>query len=171
MLKRIDKKAFDSMFSIMESSFPVDEYRTYEGQKALLGKPEYNLLGLFDGEILKGFIAVWEFEKVTFIEHFAVSEQYRNEGLGSKILREAVKRTEKLTCLEVEPPRDEMSTRRIEFYKRNGFYFNDYPYTQPAMAQGKNEIPLFVMTSNRAVSEVEFEEIKDELYRKVYHVR
>ncbi len=171
MLKRIDENGFDRMFSIMESSFPRDEYRTYEGQKALLGKSEYNLLGLFDGETLKGFIAVWKFDYVTFIEHFAVSEKYRNEGLGSKILGEIAENSDKIICLEVEPPKDEMSIRRIEFYKRNGFYFNDYPYVQPAMAKGKKEIPLFIMTANRGVTEGEFEKIKDELYRRVYHVR
>ena len=30
---------FDKIFSILENSFPPDEYRTYEGQKALWNHP------------------------------------------------------------------------------------------------------------------------------------
>ena len=34
---------FDKIFSILENSFPPDEYRTYEGQKFLWNHPKYTV--------------------------------------------------------------------------------------------------------------------------------
>ena len=53
-------------------------------------------------------------------------------------------------CLEVELPETEMAARRIGFYERNGFYYNDYFYMQPPIAEGRNAIPLRLMTTGRS---------------------
>ncbi len=163
-------KDFDQVYHLIEVSFPADEYRTYEEQKALLDNPTYNIyvLSSEDEDIIKAFIAVWEFDSFAFIEHFAVDQKYRNMGLGSKILREIVGLVNKTVCLEVEPPHNELASRRILFYKRNNFFLNEYPYIQPAISKGRNPIPLFIMTFGRAIDENEFRIIKKDLYTKVY---
>ena len=81
---------FDKIFSILENSFPPDEYRTYEGQKFLWNHPKYTVYVIPDDEsdCIKAFITVWKFEDFAFIEHFAVNPFYRNQGLGSLILHE-----------------------------------------------------------------------------------
>ncbi|MEI3552766.1 MAG: GNAT family N-acetyltransferase [Acutalibacteraceae bacterium] len=81
---------FDKIFSILENSFPPDEYRTYEGQKSLWNHPKYTVYVIPDDEsdCIKAFITVWKFEDFAFIEHFAVNPFYRNQGLGSLILHE-----------------------------------------------------------------------------------
>ena len=38
------KSEFDRVYEIMEESFPYDEMRTYEGQKALLKNDNYKLI-------------------------------------------------------------------------------------------------------------------------------
>ena len=75
---------FDKIFSILENSFPSDEYRTYEGQQALWNHPRYTVYVIPDDEsdCIKAFITVWKFEDFAFIEHFAVNPFYRNQGLG-----------------------------------------------------------------------------------------
>lgn len=171
MFEILNINDFDKIFDLMEKSFPEDEYRTYEEQKALFDIPEYSVFALKDGTELKAFIAAWEFDRFAYIEHFAVAPEFRNEGLGAKMLGEFKGSFSKLICLEVEPPENEMSKRRIGFYRRNNFFLNEYPYIQPSFSKGKKALPLMVMTSDSVVDKHTFEQIKNTLYREVYKVK
>lgn len=169
MLKEIRKTDFDAVFKIMEESFPADEHRPYEEQKALLENPLYKIYTFSgEGEEILAFLCVWMFETITYIEHFAVNPSCRNGGIGGKILQEWMHESKKMLCLEVELPTDELTKRRIGFYQRNGFVLNEYPYMQPAISEGRNPIPLLIMTTGRSVSEEEYLSIKRLLYTEVY---
>lgn len=170
LVEKTDSGAFDQIYALMEKSFPLEEYRPYPEQKALLNRPGYGLYAARDdreGNLL-GFAAVWEWEDFAFIEHIAVSPDYRNGGLGGKLLDQVVALLEKPVCLEVEPPDGGMASRRIGFYQRHGFFLNPYPYTQPAISEGRSPIPLLIMTHGREISEGEFLTIRNRLYRQVY---
>lgn len=169
MLKILDKNDFDKLFRLMEISFPTDEYRTYEEQKALLEDPQYRVWARYtqQGDI-QGFLAVWVLDTFSFVEHFAVDPNYRNSGIGAAMLSELVEMCPNRICLEVELPEGELACRRIGFYQRNRFVLNDYTYMQPAISQGKNPIPLRIMTYPEGVSEEVFADIRRVLYRKVY---
>ena len=170
MLTKLTQKEFDKVYQLMETSFPKDEYRPYAEQKALLEKSNYTIYGMLcsDTQDVQGFIAVWDFEDIAFVEHFAVNPNYRNGGLGSKILGELSALLEKQICLEVELPDTEMAGRRIGFYQRNGFVLNDYEYMQPAISAGRTPIPLRIMTLGSAVDGQTFCKIKALLYTYVY---
>lgn len=169
-IRKIKKGEFDKVFAILKESFPVDEYRTYDGQKALLSNPFYTIYVLPDSDEkdITAFIAVWQFENFAYVEHFAVSSQHRNKNLGSKILNEVAKMLSCPLCLEVELPETDNAKRRIEFYKRNGFFYNDYTYFQPPFHKENNPIPLAIMTYKESIGRDEFEKIKAVLYREVY---
>lgn len=169
MFTKLDIAEFDEMFSIMEKSFPLDEYRPYDEQKALFDNQYYNVYAEKE-DAVKGFIAVWDFTEFLYVEHFAVNPDCRNQGTGAKILKELVKLFSKPLCLEVEPPENELTKRRIGFYERNGFFLNEYPYVQPPISKGKNPVPLMIMSSGKALTENEFHIIKEKLYREVYKV-
>ncbi len=170
MLKKIIADEFDCVFEIMEHSFPPDEYRPYGEQKALLDNDIYKILAVSDeNDGVMGFAAVYELENVTFAEHLAVDERYRNLGIGAKILQE-LKAKGRRIVLEVEPPDGDIAKRRIGFYKRNGFFLNGYPYLQPPISQGKKPVPLMLMTTDGKIGEQEFEALKTEIYKKVYGV-
>ena len=141
MLQRINETDFPEIYRIMQASFSDDEYRPYDEQLALFEEPEYRIyympaigmervgnhsIGNFTMHAA-GFLAVWEFESFIYIEHFAVDPALRNSGTGSAMLQELVKQYQKPICLEVELPEDELTRRRIGFYERNGFVFNEYP--------------------------------------------
>lgn len=173
MLKKLEKDRFDSVFELMKISFPKEEYRPYEKQVELFESGAYDIYFLPDEQqesAIKAFISVWDMGDFAYIEHFAVNPVYRNGGLGSLMITELVKTVGKMICLEVEPPEDEVTRSRIEFYEANGFYLNEYPYIQPPFAEGYDELPLMIMTSYRNIIEPEFEEIRDILYKKVYFV-
>ena len=169
MLQKLNPEDFDSVFQLMEVSFPKEEHRPYTAQKALLQKPAYDIYTLADTDRqLKAFMAVWDFPSLLYVEHFAVNPACRNGGIGAKMLQEMSERFGKMLCLEVEPPENELAVRRVRFYQRNDFYFNDYPYIQPAMAKHLSAIPLYIMTSGKAINQTEFHQIKDLLYTHVY---
>lgn len=170
MLQKLKPADFDKVFHIMELSFPKDEFRTYEEQKALLEKSYYQIYILPNesGEDIKAFVAVWEFDEIVYIEHLAVNPEFRNGGLGALILQELIRQSDKQICLEVEPPKETMAIRRIGFYERNGFFLNEYDYMQPAISKGRKPIPLMIMTSDKKICREEFDRIKKLLYTKVY---
>ena len=163
MLQRINETNFPEIYRIMQASFSDDEYRPYDEQLALFEEPEYRIYYM-----PAGFLAVWEFESFIYIEHFAVDPALRNSGTGSAMLQELVKQYRKPICLEVELPEDELTRRRIGFYERNGFVFNEYPYIQPPISKGKSPVPLRIMTYGEAITRETFEAIKNVLYRSVY---
>ena len=163
MLQRINETNFPEIYRIMQASFSDDEYRPYDEQLALFEEPEYRIYYM-----PAGFLAVWEFESFIYIEHFAVDPALRNSGTGSAMLQELVKQYQKPICLEGELPEDELTRRRIGFYERNGFVFNEYPYIQPPISKGKSPVPLRIMTYGEAITRETFEAMKNVLYRSVY---
>ena len=170
LVEKTDSGVFDQIYALMETSFPLEEYRPYPEQKALLSRPAYGLYAARDdreGNLL-GFAAVWEWENFAFIEHIAVNPDYRNGGLGGKLLDQVVALLEKPVCLEVEPPDGGMASRRIGFYQRHDFFLNPYPYTQPAISEGRSPIPLLITTHGREISEGDFLTIRKRLDRQVY---
>lgn len=171
MIRLLAYNEFDEMFALMERSFPLDELRTYDDEKALLERPEYNAYVLTeDNSEIIGFITVWKFDGFSYIDHFAVNPVLRNSGIGGKILAEILKQSEKRVCLEVESPDNELACRRIGFYTRNGFYLNNYSYIQPPISDGRKPIPLLIMTNGCAIDREEFERIRATLYERVYNV-
>ena len=156
MLKKMEIKEFDQVYTLMEESFPKDEYRDYQKQKELFQNPEYQILIEKDPELreIKAF--------------FAVNPVLRNGGVGSRMLKALTEDAEKMIILEVEPPTEEIAVRRVRFYERNGFFFNDYPYIQPSMGEGRKETPLFLMSTERKIDEEEYRMIRNTLYTKVY---
>ena len=172
MLQQLTINDFESLYELMEESFPPEEHRTKEDQRALFSDPAYRVVGLRDASTQRviAFLAMWELEHMLFLEHFAVSPELRGQGLGTKILAEVTASATKTVCLEVEPPESEITCRRVALYRRCGFFLNEYRYIQPSMAKGQPPIRLMLMTFGNALDKNAFDRIRDELYQKIYHV-
>lgn len=174
MLQKINntEEEFEKVFSLIQKSFPPDEYRSFADQRKLLSNPHYSIYAVYDGDRrVTACLAVWEFENFAFFEHFAVDPEHRNTGLGSKILAETISFLKKPVCLEVELPETELAKRRIGFYKRNGFFLNKYNYVMPPQGEGKKPLPLYIMTYGREITEEKFLNIKSTVYKKVYQYK
>lgn len=164
-------KEFDKVFAIMDEAFPPEEFRTYEGQLALLENPYYWLrLERDDQNRLIAFLASWEFEEFRYVEHLAVSRQARGSGIGGSMMQRFLQESVCPVILEVEPPTDDISRRRIGFYQRLGFQLNEFEYMQPPLRKGHGFYPLYVMSYPCSVSMAEFEPMKKTIYREVYGV-
>lgn len=98
MLQFTSQSDFSEIYRIMQASFSDDEYRPYDEQLALLKNRNtgFHYMPAIGMERVgnhstgnstmhaAGFLAVWEFESFTYIEHFAVDPVLRNSGTGSR---------------------------------------------------------------------------------------
>lgn len=163
------KFSFDDVFSLMQKSFPKNEYRTYENQKKLLSNKYYKIIPYFGAENeFLAFAAIWEFDSFTFVEHIAVSEKCRGMGIGSKIMRDIINHSETDIILEIEPPNDEISVKRLGFYEKLGFKSNDYPYLQLPLNKNDKPLPLKILIYPQKLDEQKFKEIQKVIYSNVY---
>ena len=170
-VEKFQNSDFDRFFELMSEAFPSIERRSYENQKELLYEDLYNIIINKDKDHnINGFIANWQFNDFNFIEHFAVDSKKRGHGLGTSMLKEYLNKCNKPIFLEVEFPENDISKRRIEFYKQFGFYLNEFDYVQPPMQKQHDFLPLKVMSYPKSVNETEFMKFKNIVYDRVYKI-
>ena len=156
---------------IMEYSFPYNERRLPEYYDNYLKNTNNELVAnlyLEDSKLI-GFLTYWRLLNFTFIEHFAVSREYRNRNIGSKIFSDFIEHSDSSLILEVEPPCNEIAQRRITFYERLGLVVNPYKYIQSPYHNDANSLDMLLMSS-RLLSPDEFLSVRNEIYVKVYNV-
>ena len=166
--------AFHAIKKLYLSSFPECERRDYGQWAALLNsEPILSLYAIACGNPATtiGFITSWNFDGFLYIEHFAISENVRNGGFGTKAIRIFLDRIAggKRVVLEAEPP--EMSAiaqRRISFYQRQGFAMSAYGYKQPPYTAGMEMIELKLMSTIPIVNEEDYALIVKAIHSNVY---
>ena len=86
--------------------------------------PNSKLLGIFDNKTLIGFSFVSLLGEFAYIVYLAIDENQRNKNYGTRALNEILnvyKDKTKVLCVEKPNSQSDLRTRRIDFYKRNGF--------------------------------------------------
>lgn len=147
-LERLSEKSscwFNPAFSLYQSSFPVEERRDNEEQLRVLQKQDYHFDLIMECDSLIGVMLYWEIGNLIFLEHFTTRPELRGNGYGSKAL-ELLKEKGKTILLEIEPPEDEITQRRYNFYKRNGFVMNPYHHIQAKYHLGDKDMELKVLS-------------------------
>lgn len=170
-LQPLRHEDFDLFFQIMEQSFPNVEVRPRDHEYDLLNEDAFTLWARYDAanRFLEGFIAEWSFNDFLFIEHFAVAPSLRGNGIGGQMLKDYLRRTNKPVLLEVEEPETELAERRIHFYRRNGFRLSRFGYVQPDLRRTGDRVLLRLMQYPQALSEREFQQRKNAIFRLVYN--
>lgn len=171
-LSELEEKDYKKIYGLMKESFHKEEIRNYENGLKQLNKGNYRILISKDNKgDITGFIAEWDLGSVIFLEHFAVDKGLRGFGIGSEMLKVYLKGASKPVILEVEEDDTEIGKRRIDFYKRMGFYLSEFGYLQPILrGDAKKEIPLRIMSFPAALSEDSFKAFKKEVFSKIYKV-
>lgn len=169
---KISKKSshIANFHSLYFENFPASERRDWDQEVALIDEEDrFHLLGAIDDGALVGFISYWMLEECCYIEHLAVSAPRRCAGLGGSLLRH-VAGLGMPVLLEVEPPVDETTRRRVAFYQSHGLLLRDeVPYIQPPYSPGLPPVPMCIMTSpGMTVSQVTacVEELRRVVYRR-----
>ena len=72
--------------------------------------------------------------------------------------------------LEVEEPSDELSARRIAFYRRAGFELCSTPYQQPPYRKGDSYLPMYLMFHGWAADDTNYNTAKQAIYKNIYNL-
>ena len=156
-----------------EESFPANERRRFDALRQLLPCSDMHLCALIDQDQPVGFIIYWQWPNIIFVEHFAIDPNLRGNQLGQRAIDELLRIDSLYYILEAELPEDEISRRRIQFYKRQGFSLNPSPYAQPPYEAGNPPIPMHLLSKPIIPSQADFDTlsalIKERVYERFYH--
>ena len=153
---------------LFEDAFPEQERPPFSH---LLERDsnKFHFLVAENGDEPVGILTYWSFDDLVYVEHFAISEELRNQGLGKATFLNFLSQQTEQVVLEVEPPNTEEADHRVEFYASMGFFSNPFSYIQPSYHEDNRTVEMIIM-SKYELDEDEFIEIRDLIYREVYHV-
>ena len=155
----------DEIYERYVASFPEDERRSREQFLKLFSKPSAKIFTVLKNFENIGYLIAWELSNFVFLEHFEIYSEFRSQKFGSEVIKNLFHDYSKI-ILEAEPETlDDNAARRIAFYQRNGFNTVDEDYTQPAYAQDKNAVKLWLMANYHPEN---LNNIKEEIYDVVY---
>ena len=158
---------FETFKALYTSSFPIFEQRTIKQQEEAFSDTNYHLTGYEENGNFIGFISYWEFDTYIYIEHFAINTHIRGKGYGTELLQDFIKLTDKIVLLEIDPIVDEVSKARLRFYQKCGFYENCHSHKHPSYRSEYSPHPLIVLTTQRPISNEEYQIFNWDLNHKV----
>ena len=167
---KTDSKEYKYNIDILTNSFPNDEYRDLKELKYYSNKKNnFTCNIIIKDENPIGIMHYWNFKDFIYIEHFAIEKKHRNKKMGTKVLQKFIQEAKKNIVLEVEPPEDKMSKKRIEFYSRLGFNLHHKKYIQPPYKSNSISLDMKLMTYGDIDIDEKFNKIVNTLYLEVYN--
>jgi ribosomal protein S18 acetylase RimI-like enzyme len=157
---------FDRAFTLYQSSFPVEERRDDLEQQRVLNKNDYHFDLIMMDDSFIGVMLYWETDNFVFLEHFTTLPELRGNGYGKKAL-DLLKTKNKIILLEIEPPVDDTTQRRYNFYKRNGFIMNPYHHIQAKYHLGDEDLELKVLSYPKMLEKDEYRSFYEYMTREI----
>ncbi len=156
----------EQLIPLYEEAFPIEERRPLKQiEKMISQKKEMYFNALFSDGDLCGLFVYWDLGEFYYLEHLAVFPEMRNRKIGAQVLDYVAKHLEGIRLLEVEPTTDEMTTRRVAYYRRNGYEILDQNYIQPSYTDEKEAFNLWIMGNKESDRLAEYiQTIKERVY-------
>ena len=142
---------------LYDESFPLHERRERPSQESILRDPDYSFDLIFDSDEFIGLALFWEKAGFIYIEHLCILPEKRNMHYGEMTLN-ALKKRGSVIILEIDPPVDDISRRRMAFYERCGFHENSFHHIHPPYHNGFRGHELMIMSYPEAISDRIYEE-------------
>ena len=159
---------FEPLWNLYVYSFPVEERRDKEQLKDMIvneKRMSFNKVE-YDGK-LAGLFIYWKLDGFVYMEHLAIFPEMRNARIGGQVLDLAGEKFEGMRVFEVEPPVDEITTRRVAFYRRHNYDVVDKTYYQPSYRPKGEGCPLWIMSNREdAGLQNKLEQLKDVVYHR-----
>lgn len=168
-LQKINNDNFQEFYSLLSEDFCYEERHDFENELLNLKNSNFNPCFIIKGEQVVGYVCYWNFENLTYIEHFAILKDLRNQGIGTEFLKWFLI-GKKQVVVEVERPEDEIKQKRIKFYKNLGFVVNGYDYIQPSYHNGEDKVPMLILSFNKKIEKKEYQEFINLLNKFVYRI-
>lgn len=132
MIKRLDIETIEQIYkTYLVKDFPANEVKPLENIKTMWEMDGYEGFGYYDNDVLKAYAFTCHEPSSPYIllDYFAVVCDFRDQGLGGKILRELKNVIPGLNALIIETEDADKALnntqkveriRRDQFYSRNG---------------------------------------------------
>lgn len=160
---------------LYQEAFPASERRELTQLEQLIaGEPCMFFHIIEEGKRAAGLFIYWKLGNFYYLEHLAVYPEMRNCKIGQKVLDYIREYLPGERLLEVEPAMDEMTARRINYYRRNGYEIVEKQYRQPAYDKPDVNYPLWIMSNKTYPDKTDLDKhiriIKEEVYYKPFHL-
>lgn len=109
----------------------------------------------YENRELVGILLYWDLDNCKYIEHLAISPSLRGKNYGSRVLKEFCENNGTI-ILEIDPPVDDISIKRLNFYSNLGFKLQEFEHIHPPYRRDYKGHKLKVMSFNRNLSEDEY---------------
>lgn len=162
----LESKFFSDAFSLYESSFPEDERRTLAQLQKCFTNTNYRMNAYFLSDTFVGFVEYWIFNSFVYIEHIAVSVDYRGKSIGKQMIKNITSLNAPV-FLEIELLVDELTKKRYDFYEKLNFEIVNVQYFQPSYGEGKKSIELHLLAYNFN-SKKEIDRVIETIFSNVY---
>lgn len=135
-----------AIWELYERAFPRCERRSPAAHLRAMSCGEvFHCRKILKGGDVVGLLFYWQFPEFIFVEHLAVAEDRRGQGVGCGAL--------KLLCqkglpivLEIEPPADEVTQRRLQFYLSCDFVELDAEHEQLPFHEDSSAVPMRLLS-------------------------
>jgi len=117
----------NGIIEVLKTIYLQDEAWARKALEKLLATENYVILvAVLDRKIV-GFIdyyilpSVWEKWNEATINYLFIHKDYQGRGIGSKLLKEVIKQTDKMGIMELHVGTEKENKRAIRLYKKHGF--------------------------------------------------
>lgn len=152
-----DDKLYKWAMALLAESFPECERRGSKLQLKVMEHPHYKLEAITDDNVPVGVVGYFDTPDFIYFENFCILPDKRNGGFGSAALRLLTENLQKPFILEAEIPQDDITRRRIEFYKRNGMAVNTFSHIQPHYRKNDEDLPLLILTYGKPITQAQYD--------------
>lgn len=163
-----DGSLWEKTWKLYEESFPVSERRTLADHLRAMSDSRFHCRIVRDADEVWGLLFHWRWGRMVFIEHIAVNPSARGRGIGSRMLHGFLEaHPDSQTVLEIDPPVDDVSRRRLEFYRRAGFCQTGFSYVHPSYRLDGHPHPLVLLSHPEPIGRAGFERFKRRMFGEV----
>ena len=161
---RLDE-AWTEAWELYENSFPACERWNGNDYDRAFRDPLFEADAIRCDGRFAGILFHWRGDGFHYVEHLAVSPLLRGQNIGSRAL--AAFCEGRRVILEIDPPEDEISIRRLHFYERLGFTANPHEYIHPSFRQPFHPHRLVLMSRPGVLSDDEARRFADFVRERV----
>lgn len=161
---------YGPMEKLMEQAFPAEERRLPEDQRRVVDTDPRMVANalVLDGSFV-GLLTYWKLDGFVYVEHLATLPGLRGKGLGAEVMKRLTAEAGVPVVLEVELPEDEMTCRRVNFYRRCGLVlWERQAYLQPPYHAGVSAVPLRLMVYGPLDETADFDRVRAGIHTSAY---
>ncbi len=154
MRSREDSR-WSKVWKIYRRAFPENEQWNEAAYDKAFDDPLFEADAVMIDDVV-GLLFHWRVGGYRYIEHFAIAAETRGRNVGTETLAAFFAYAGERVVLEIDPPQDAVSFRRLHFYERAGFVANpDYEYLHPCYRRPFEPYPLVLLSRPQALTHEE----------------